>query len=70
MKLYAWRDTDIDNLCNPTFASQLDWDLLEHLVYKEAPLSRAADIDKDRRYQEMINTYEHYKDVCKEEGYV
>ena len=66
MKLYAWRDTDIEDLCNPRFVRQLDWELLEHLVYMEAPMSRAGDPDKDQRYQEMINTYEHYKDLCEE----
>ena len=70
MKLYAWRDTDVDDLRNPVFAGRLDWDLLERLVYEEAPLSRAADADKDRRYQEMAATYEHYKNHCREMGYV
>ena len=67
MKLYSWRDTDEQDLGNEKFLENLDWNLLEKLVREEAPMSRACDIELDRRYKEMVAAYETYKRLYKKE---
>lgn len=59
MKLYAYRPNDIADLNSPAFICSLDKDLLEKLVYdkNEAPASAMS----ERRYTEMVYTYERYK---------
>ena len=58
MKLYAWRPNDIADLTNPLFLQQIDWDMLEHLVFDDHEAK--ASCLSERRYLEMVATYRQY----------
>ncbi|MDM8300284.1 DUF6036 family nucleotidyltransferase [Collinsella tanakaei] len=58
MKLYAWRPNDIADLTNPSFLQQIDWDMLEHLVFNDHEAK--ASCLSERRYLEMVATYRQY----------
>ena len=59
MKLYGWRPNDIADLTSEAFLEQVDWDLLDRLVYdnNEAKASALS----PRRYEEMVSIYEEYR---------
>lgn len=58
MKLYGWRPNDQVDLENPAFLERVDWDALDNLVYN--PDEARASALSDRRYKEMVSTYEEY----------
>ena len=59
MKLYGWRPNDKADLTNNRFLEQVNWDLLDRLIYDEGE-SKASAITP-RRYEEMVFTYEQYR---------
>lgn len=58
-KLYAMREPDLDDITNEGVLKDLNWDLLEHLVYDKDEAS--ASVLSVRRYREMTRNYENYK---------
>lgn len=63
MKLYAERPNDLLDIDGAANEGLVDWDLLEHLVYSpdEAPASALS----TRRYREMVDAYERFKERCR-----
>ena len=63
MKLYRWEAPDKADLSSATFRSNLDWDLLERLVYdpNEAAGSRSAEPGCDRELKQMRLNYEEFR---------
>lgn len=66
MKLYAWRPNDVADLTSDIVLQTVDWDLLERLVY--AKDEAIASCLCDRRYREMVATYEQYKSRYREDS--
>lgn len=65
MKLYAWRPNDIADLTNDLVLNALDWGQLEKLVYDKDEAK--ASCLSDRRYREMVATFEIFKRAYKED---
>ncbi len=63
MKLYAQRPNDIQDIEAVARAGRLDWNLLELLVY--SPEEAAASSLSPRRYREMVDAFERFREVCK-----
>lgn len=61
MKLYAWRQNDIADLTSPKFLKRLNWDLLDRLV--NDPDESLASALSERRFREMRNLYEQYREA-------
>lgn len=59
MKLYACRPNDLQDIDGAAENNQLDWDLLDKLVYSSDEAS--ASCLSERRYQEMVEAYERFK---------
>lgn len=59
MKLYGWRPNDIADLTSEAFLEQVDWDLLDRLVYGDNEAKASA--LSPRRYEEMVSIYEEYR---------
>ena len=59
MKLYGWRPNDIADLTSNAFLEQVNWDLLDHLVYDSNEAKASALIP--RRYEEKVAIYEEYR---------
>lgn len=59
MKLYAWRPNDISDLTSPAVLESIDWDLLSRLVHDDDEARASALFE--RRYREMVSTYEDYE---------
>lgn len=64
MKLYRWEEPDKIDLTAQEFLAQLNWPLLEHLVYSpdEAAASRTADPEKDRELRNLRFKYKEYEE--------
>ena len=58
MKLYGWRENDQEDLNSPEFISQLNWNLLDELVFSEDEAQ--ASMLVERRYKEMRDLYINY----------
>lgn len=63
MKLYAQRPNDMQDIESAAAGKKLDWGLLEHLVYD--PDEAAASVLSLRRYGEMTDAFERFKERCK-----
>lgn len=63
MKLYRWEAPDKADLSSAAFRTNLDWDLLERLVYdpNEAAGSRSAEPSRDRELKQMRLNYEEFR---------
>ena len=64
-KLYGLRDPDIEDITGEAVLVNINWKLLEKLVYDkdEAPASALS----ERRYKEMVRAFEEYKaEYCDE----
>lgn len=61
MKLYAWRDKDIDDLTSNGTLSCLDWDLLDYLVTSDN--EARASVLSDMTYQTLLYRYRDYADT-------
>jgi hypothetical protein len=65
-KLYAMRPPDVKDLSSPEVINQIDWNLLEHLIYNKDEAKASA--LNERRYDEMVQAYKYYKaEFCHEE---
>ncbi len=62
MKLYAERPNDLQDIDGAAMQGLIDWDLLEKLVYD--PNEAQASILAERRYHEMVDAYERFKERC------
>ncbi|MDD6290017.1 MAG: DUF6036 family nucleotidyltransferase [Eggerthellales bacterium] len=62
MKLYAERPSDIQDIDGAVSAGEIDWDLLERLVYSDD--EAAASALSTRRYEEMKSAFERMKERC------
>ena len=62
MKLYAERPSDIQDIDGAVSAGEIDWDLLEQLVYSDD--EAAASALSTRRYEEMKSAFERMKERC------
>lgn len=58
MKLYGWRPNDQEDLEDLVATGRLDWTQMDYLVYFNEE-SRASALSQ-RRYEEMVATYELY----------
>ena len=58
MKLYALRDHDLDDLHSPQFVRELDWNLMDYLVYDKDEAQASA--LSEHGYRMMKNAYEKY----------
>lgn len=67
MKLYRWEKPDVVDLTSPEFLSQLNWDLLDHLITSdnEAIASRIAELTRDNEFKSMLFNYDEYKRTWK-----
>lgn len=63
MKLYAERPNDIQDMDGAVSSGELDWNLLEELVYGSGEAKASA--LSVRRYSEMTEAYERLKARCK-----
>lgn len=63
MKLYAERPNDIQDIDAAAQQNLIDWELLEHLVYDKGEARASTNID--RRYNEMVDAYERFKERSK-----
>lgn len=68
MKLYAQRPNDVQDIKSAAEADLIDWDLLEHLVYDNNEAKAAMNIE--RRYKEMVDAFERFKEVWKSESHL
>ncbi|MGN0078427.1 MAG: DUF6036 family nucleotidyltransferase [Coriobacteriales bacterium] len=59
MKLYACRPNDLQDVDGAAQCGLLDWGLLDRLVYNDDEAK--ASCLSERRYEEMIEAYEHFK---------
>ncbi len=59
MKLYAERPQDIQDLDSASASGQIDWALLERLVYD--PDEAQASALSERRYREMVGAYQRFR---------
>ncbi|MDR0499780.1 MAG: hypothetical protein LBG97_00830 [Coriobacteriales bacterium] len=59
-KLYAMRQSDIEDLESQGVVNAIDWDKLDKLVY-DADEALASALSR-RRYDEMVYAYEQYKE--------
>ena len=62
MKLYAERPNDLQDVDGAAKQGLVDWDLLEELVY--SPNEAQASALVQRRYREMVDAYERFKERC------
>ncbi len=62
MKLYAERPNDLLDIEGAAKLDLVDWDLLEELVY--SPDEARASALVQRRYREMVDAYERFKERC------
>lgn len=58
-KLYAGRDKDKMDLKNANLKDMIDWSVLDRIVYEEME----RDSLNERRWKELVCTYERYKEV-------
>lgn len=65
MKLYAERPNDLQDIESAANKGMVDWDLLEKLVYDKD--EAAASSLSERRYNEMVASYERFKARCKQD---
>lgn len=67
MKLHRWEKPDVVDLTSPEFLSQLNWDLLDHLITSdnEAIASRIAELTRDNEFKSMLFNYDEYKRTWK-----
>lgn len=65
MKLYAERPNDMQDIESAACKGMIDWDLLEKLVYDKD--EAAASSLSERRYDEMVASYERFKARCKQD---
>jgi hypothetical protein len=59
-KLYAMRPPDIKDLRSPEVLAQINWELLDHIVYDKDEAKASA--LNERRYSEMVQAYEDYRE--------
>ena len=58
MKLYAERPNDVQDIDAAAERGAIDWQLLDRLVYDQDE-SKASALS-ERRYQEMVGSYERF----------
>lgn len=63
MKLYAERPNDIQDVDGAVSANEVNWELLERLVYSKD--EAAASALSQRRYSEMKSAFERMKERCR-----
>lgn len=63
MKLYAWRPNDVADITSPSVLEAIDWGVLERLIYD--PMEAQASCLSERRYQELVATFEQYRKAWK-----
>lgn len=66
MKLYAQRPNDLQDIRSAAQRNLIDWDVLEHLVYDEDE-AKSSNIVV-RRYSEMVDAFNRFKEEYKYES--
>ncbi len=66
MKLYAQRPNDLQDIRSAAQRNLIDWDVLEHLVYDKDE-AKASNIVV-RRYSEMVDAFNKFKEEYKYES--
>lgn len=62
-ELHAWRPNDVADITSPSVLEAIDWGALERLIYD--PMEAQASCLSERRYQELVATFEQYRKAWK-----